>query len=94
MDTKGPISTPSDGKSYVYVIVDAFTHYVVLHPSPKNDTKNALTVLFDHWIVQFEIPDILVTDNGNTITGNSHIFAVNIMYNLNHECHTHHGQMV
>ena len=37
-----------DGNSYVYVIVDAFTQYVVLHPSPKNDATNALTVLFDH----------------------------------------------
>ena len=65
MDTKGPISLSSDGNSYVYVIVDAFTHYVVLHPSPKNDATNALTVLFDHWIVTFGIPDIFVTDNEN-----------------------------
>ena len=65
MDTKCPISPSSDGNSYVYVIVDAFSHYVVLHPSPKNDATNALTVLFDHWIVKFGIPDILVTDNAN-----------------------------
>ena len=32
---------------------------------PKNDAANALTVLFDHWIVKFGIPDILVTDNAN-----------------------------
>ena len=65
MDTKGPISSSSDGNSYVYVIVDAFKHYVVLHPSPKNDATQALTVLFDHWIVKFGKPDTLVTDNGN-----------------------------
>ena len=65
MDTKVPISPSSDGNSYVYVIVGAFTHYVVLHPSPKNDANHALTLLFDHWIVKFGIPDILVTDNGN-----------------------------
>ena len=65
MDKKGPISPFADGNSYVYAIVDAFSHYVVLHPSPKNDASNALTVLFDHWIVKFGIPDILVTDNGN-----------------------------
>ena len=35
LDTKGPISPSSDGNSYVYFIVDAFTHYVVLYPSPK-----------------------------------------------------------
>ena len=64
MDTKGPVSPVSDGNSHVYVIVDAFTHYVVLHPSPKNDATNALTILFDQWIVKFGIPDISVTDNG------------------------------
>ena len=65
MDTKGPISPSSDGNSYVYVIVDAFTHYVVLHPSHKKDATNALTVLFDHWIAELGIPDNLITDDGN-----------------------------
>ena len=65
MHTKGPISPSSDGKSYFYVIVDAFTHFVVLHPSPKNDANHALSVLFDHWITKFGIADIMVTDNGN-----------------------------
>ena len=65
MDTKGPISPSSDGNSYVFVVVDAFTHYVVIHTSPKNDAAHALTVFFDHWIVIFGLPDILVTNNGN-----------------------------
>ena len=38
--------------------------FVVLHPSSKSAT-NALTVLFDQWIVKFGIPDILTNDNGN-----------------------------
>ena len=49
----------------IYNIVDEFSHYVVLHPSPKNDANSALRVLFDHWIVTFGIPDNFVTDNGN-----------------------------
>ena len=65
VDTKSPISSSSDGNSYVFVIVDAFTHYVALHPSPKNDASNALIILFYHWIVEFGFPDLLVTDNGN-----------------------------
>ena len=65
MDTKGPISPTSHGNSHVYVIVDAFTHYAVLHASAKKDAINALTILFDHWIDKFGISDILVTDNGN-----------------------------
>ena len=53
MDTKGPIFPASDGHSYIYVIVHEFTHYVVLRPSPRNDAANALSVLFNHWIVEF-----------------------------------------
>ena len=64
MDTKGQISPSSDRNSYVYVILDAFTHYVVLHPSHKNDATHVLTVLFHHWIVKFGIPNILLTENG------------------------------
>ena len=65
MDTKSPIYPSSDLNSNVDVIEDAFIHYVVLQPSPRNGATNALTVLFDHWIVTFGVPDILVTDNGN-----------------------------
>ena len=63
MDTKGPISPSSDGNSNVYVIVDAFTHYIILLPSLKNDAPNALTVLFEDWIVKIGMPEILVTVN-------------------------------
>ena len=35
MDTKGPTSPPSDKKSYVYVIIDAFAHYVFFQPTPE-----------------------------------------------------------
>ena len=28
------------------------------------DAANALTVLFDHWIIKLGIPDFMVTDNG------------------------------
>ena len=31
-DTKGPISPPSEGNSYIMVIVDAFTHTVPRYP--------------------------------------------------------------
>ena len=65
MDIKNPNYPSSDGHSYVYVIVHAFTNYVVLHPSAETDAANALTVLLDHWIVKFGILHTLVTDNGN-----------------------------
>ena len=65
MNTEGQTSLPSDEISYIYVIVDNFTHYFLLHPSPKKYAANALILLFDYWVVQFGMPDVSVTDNGN-----------------------------
>ena len=64
-DTKRPISPSSDENSYVYVIVDAFTRYVVLHPSPKNDAASALNEIINNWIVKLGISHNLGTDTGN-----------------------------
>ena len=65
MKTKGPTTPSSDGSSYIYLIVDTFSHYIVLHPLPRNDAVKALFVLFDHWTVKIGNPDILAYDNGN-----------------------------
>ena len=67
MNTDGQISPPSDEISYIYVIVDDFTHFFLLHPSPKKVCIKSthFILLFDCWIVQFGMPDISVTDNGN-----------------------------
>ena len=36
IDTKGPINPTSEGNNYIFVIVDAFLHYVTIN-APKND---------------------------------------------------------
>ena len=91
--TECPISPSSCRNSFVYVMVDAFTHYVVLHPSPRNDATNALCILFDHGIVKFGIPDILATDNGiEYFTVEFTLLCLHTMYNSNHLRDIHHGQ--
>ena len=47
-DTKGPIPPSSEGNSYIMVIVDAFTHYVVLNPVPHCNAFYAYTTLYEH----------------------------------------------
>ena len=42
MDTKGPINPPSNQNSYIHVIVDAFSHFVVTVPIKQNIAKNAV----------------------------------------------------
>ena len=53
-----------------------------LHTFSEKDAKIEFTVLFDHWIVRFGIPDVLVADNGNEyINGEFAHFCR--MYNVN-----------
>ena len=42
MDTKGPINPPSHNKSYINVISDAFSHFVVTVPIKSNNAKTAI----------------------------------------------------
>ena len=62
MDTKGPINPPSNQNSYIHVIVDAFSHFVVTVPLKQNNAQNAVSSLLHHWITKFGRPVYLVTD--------------------------------
>ena len=53
MDTKGPINPPSQHKSYIHVIVDAFSHIVVTVPIKSNNAKTAVKTLLHHWITKY-----------------------------------------
>ena len=65
MDTKGPINPPSHSKSYIHVIIDAFSHFVVTVPIKSNNAKTAIKTLLHHWITKFGPPLYLVTDRGS-----------------------------
>ena len=55
MDTKGPINPPNQN-SYIHVIVDAFSHFVVTVPIKQNNAQNAVNSLLHHWITKFGPP--------------------------------------
>ena len=65
MDTKGPINPPSHNKSYIHIIIDAFSHFVVTVPIKSNNAKTAIKTLLHHWIINFGPPIYLVTDRGS-----------------------------
>ena len=65
MDTKGPNSHPSHNKSYIHVMIDAFSHFVVTVPIKSNNAKTAIKTLLHHWIIKFGPPIYLVTDRGS-----------------------------
>ena len=65
MDTKGPKNPPSKQNSYIHVIVDAFSHFVVTVTVKQNNAQNAVKSLIHHWITKFGPPIYLVTDRGS-----------------------------
>ena len=65
VDTKGPIHPTSEGNNYIFVIVDAFSHYVTIMCAPKNNAHYAFTALFEHWFMKFGLPEEIRSDNGS-----------------------------
>ena len=69
MDTKGPISPSSQNNCYIFVIIDAFSHFVVTNPAPNITSKYALQTLLHHGsqslvplsiLLQIEVLNILI----------------------------------
>ena len=50
MDTKGPINPPSHNKSYIQVIIDAFSHFVVTVPIKSKNAKTEIKTFLHHSI--------------------------------------------
>ena len=72
------------------VIVDAFKHCVALNQVPHCNANYAYTTLYDHWIANFGLSEILVTDNG-TEFNNNEIITLCHFYNYEHKPHTSHA---
>ena len=70
MHTKSPINPPSQHKSYIHVIIDAFSHFVVTVPIKSNNAKTAVKTLLHHWITKPGPPLYLVTDRGSEYINN------------------------
>ena len=65
MDTKGPIYPPSKQNSYIHVIRDAFSHFVVTIPIKQNNAENAVNSFLHHWITKFGLPVYLDTERSS-----------------------------
>ena len=65
IDTKGPIHPSSEGNNFIFVIVDAFSHYVTIMCAPKSNAHYAFTALFEHWFMKFGLPEEIRSDNGS-----------------------------
>ena len=74
------------------VIVDAFTHYVVLNPVPHGNAFYAYTIHYEHWIAKFGLPEILVIDNGTEFKNNV-IITLCHLFSIKHKPRTSHAPL-
>ena len=81
MDTKGPISPPSEGNSYSMVIVN---------PVPYCNAYYPYTKLYEHWIAKFGLPEILVRNNGTEFI-NIDIITLCHLYSIKHKPRSSHA---
>ena len=72
------------------VIFDAFKHYVALNPVTHCNAYYAYTTLYEHWIANFGLLEILVTDNGTEFINNE-IITLCHLYNTKHKPRTSHA---
>ena len=63
IDAKGPINPPSEGNQFIFLIVDAFSHFVTLICEPKKNAHYAFTALFEH--LKFGLPEEIRSDKGS-----------------------------
>ena len=87
MDTKGPINPPPHNKSYIHVLIDAFSHFVVTVPIKSNNAKTAIKTLLHHWNIKFAPPIYLVTDRGSEYV-NKEMAHLCILVGLRHSPRT------
>lgn len=66
-DHLGPFIKSKKGNSYLLVVVDGFTKYIII--KPVRDTKSATTIkVFKEFVGYFGVPTRLITDKGTSFT--------------------------
>ena len=69
MDFVGPVqASVPEGLTYVLAIQDVLTRYVKLVATSDNSAETAVRVLIDEWITQFDIPEVIGSDQGPHFT--------------------------
>ena len=87
MNTKGPTSPTSYGNNYNFVIIDAFTHFIITNPTRNVTSKHAINTLLYHWITNFGPAQYLLTDRGTEYI-NQDIAHLRSLFHIKHSPHS------
>lgn len=69
IDFVGPVqASVPEGLTYVLAIQDVLTRYVKLIATSDNSAETAVRVVIDEWITQFDVPEVIGSDQGPHFT--------------------------
>lgn len=70
IDFVGPFTRSKSGFSYLFVVVDAFSKFVHIHPLRTATSKAVIKFLESRIFLTFSVPEYIVSDNGRQFTSN------------------------
>jgi hypothetical protein len=73
VDLIGPLPTSTKGYSYLLVIVDWFTKYVVLFPLRKATSSKVTECIENGIFLVYGVPQFILVDNGKQFVGNEFV---------------------
>ena len=69
VDLFGPAKTSAEGKKYILVMTDAFSHYCRLVALPNKEAVTVSEAILNKWIYTFGVPLEILSDGGSEFIG-------------------------
>lgn len=70
LDHWGPVPRSRRGNSYLLVVVDIFSKFVLLNPTPNAKAIHVVKFLEEEVFLKFNVPQTVITDNHRPLIGN------------------------
>ena len=68
LDLVGPLPESEEGYRYILTAIDRATWYPVAAPLKSTETVEVWQKFQDHWIANFGVPSLLISDRGSQFT--------------------------
>lgn len=68
MDFVGPFPRSKSGNVYLFVVIDNFSKFVVIHPIKEANTRAITKFLENNIFLVYGVPKIIIADNGSQFT--------------------------
>lgn len=84
IDHFGPTVRSSRRNEWLFVVVDIFSKYVMLHPSRTGGAREVVTYLEHEVFLKMGVPEILISDNARAFIGRKMVDLLN-RYGVRHK---------